>query len=317
MKLKRSSQVARVLVVSGWLVIAGCLALFRPLQGAHAQEPPSAEQIAPMEERLRSYPVFYNFAIPHVQEMFTSGQALGNRANVFTTVGDSNTTNGDFMRPIGLERNFCELGPYTHLQETIDYFSVSPREGQRNSFTNDSAAAELGFSSAIVLDPFWADARLCENNESPLMCEYRLTKPAVSIIMLGQIDINYGQLTADEYRANMEEIIQESIAQGVIPVITTIVFLPSRDVYGLSLEYNMALLDLVEAYQVPLINLWAAVQGMPNVGIGPDQSHLSTRVGSFCSFDGPEQTLGGVLRNLLTLQALDELRLDVLAPAAP
>jgi hypothetical protein len=35
-------------------------------------------------------------------------------------------------------------------------------------------------------------------------------------------------------------------------------------------------------------------------------------VGKFCSFDGAEKQVGGTLRNLLTLQALDILRQKVL-----
>jgi hypothetical protein len=96
-------------------------------------------------------------------------------------------------------------------------------------------------------------------------------------------------------------------------VLSTIVFLPERDVYPLSLQFNMVILDLADEYQIPLINLWRAVQDLPNVGIGPDRSHLRAQVGRFCSFDGSEQELGGTLRNLLNLQALELLRENVLA----
>jgi hypothetical protein len=165
----------------------------------------------------------------------------------------------------------------------------------------------------MVLDPFWADQSLCQRNESPLLCEYRLVRPSVAVIMLGQIDVNQARLSVEDYAANMETIVQSTIAQGVIPVITTIVFKPDRNEYARSLEFNLALVRLSEQYDLPLLNLWAAVQTLPDSGIGPDQSHLRARVGDFCAFDGPEQELGGTLRNLLTLQALDELRATVLA----
>lgn len=300
------------------LVVVGGLLLPRPTysqQSALTDDP----EILAIIERLEATPFFLNITTDAVYEIFEHGQQLGNRADVFTMVGDSNTTNGDFMRPIGLERNYCEYGDYEELQETVAYFSaVEPREGQRNSFTNESAAAAKGFGTAHLLDPFWAEPSLCERNESPLMCEYRLTRPSVAIIMLGQIDINYGgPATPEQYRANMEQIIQQSIDQGVIPVLTTIVFLPERDVWPLSMRYNDVLLDLAETYQIPLINLWRAVQPLPDYGIGPDRSHLKARVGDFCSFNGPEQELGGTLRNLLTLQMLDELRRTVLTGQQP
>lgn len=265
-----------------------------------------------MEARLLETPIFVNMDSETAAEIFAAGQGMGNHADVFTTVGDSNTTNGDFLRPIGLPRNDCNLGDYAYLQATIDYFSTPPTTDNTNSFTRDSIAADRGFSTYSALDPFWADAAVCEPNESPLTCEYRVVKPSISLIMLGQIDINYAGTDVDSYRENMEQIIAETIDQGVIPVLSTIVFLPERDVYPLSLQFNMVILDLAEEYDIPLINLWRAVQPLPNVGIGPDRSHLRAEVGRFCAFDGTENELGGTLRNLLNLQALDQLRMHIL-----
>jgi hypothetical protein len=187
----------------------------------------------------------------------------------------------------------------------VGYFSLA-----LNSFTHHSIAARKGFNSTAVLDPFWATASACASGESPLMCEYRTVQPSVAVIMLGGIDIN--DMTTANYSLNMRAIVQMSIPRGVIPVLTTFVVLPERDVYERSLEFNMMLLDIAEQEQIPLINLWAAAQALPDSGIGPDRTHLKAQVGSFCSFDGAQDRLGGTLRNLLTLQALEQLRLSVL-----
>ena len=97
-------------------------------------------------------------------------------------------------------------------------------------------------------------------------------------------------------------------------VLTTFVVLPDRgEIYERSLEFNMMLLDIARDEQIPLINLWAAAQTLPDDGIGPDHTHLKAQVGSLCSFDGAQQQFGGTLRNLLTLQALDQLRQNVLS----
>lgn len=291
----------------GVMLVVFMLKLWDAAQAQSSTDP----SIQIMTERLQSVPIFTNLGTPRVYDIFHWGQQISKRADVFTTVGDSNTTNGDFMRPLGLSQSDCDLGAYANLQATIDYFTAAFEGQENNPFTRKSAAADRGFGSANVLDPFWADRGMCERGETPLLCEYRVSRPSAAIIMLGQIDINFGGLSADEYRANMERIIRHSIGDGVIPVLTTIVFLPDRAEYRQSLEYNMALLDLSQAYDVPLINLWAAAQSLPNYGIGPDRSHLAARVGSFCSFTGAERELGGTLRNLLTLQALDELRRTV------
>lgn len=265
-----------------------------------------------MMERLRAAPILYNMTTERVLEIFQQGQQLGNRADVFTKVGDSNTTSGDFLYPMGLDRNYCDLGPYSYLRETIDYYAAdSPREGEDNSFTNFSLAADNGYSSASALDPFWA-TEPCAGNESPLLCEYRLVRPSIAIIMLGLMDVRYDS-DPEAYRANMDRLVQASIEQGVIPVLTNNVVLPDQETlsFDLSIANNIALLDIAEAHQTPMINLWRAVQTLPDYGIGPDRTHLKAEIGSFCSFDGPEQEIGGTLRNLLTLQALDEIRRHV------
>ncbi|MEP7293454.1 MAG: SGNH/GDSL hydrolase family protein, partial [Chloroflexota bacterium] len=265
-----------------------------------------------MERRLFETPILLNMATERSRQLFAQGRALGNRADVFTTIGDSNTASGDFLQPIGMDADaYCNWGDYAYLRETVDYFSAAPSETSRNSFTHRSVTAQVGFSSAAVLDPFWASAEVCRAGESPLTCEYRSVQPSIAVIMLGGIDVS--SLTTAEYGTNVRRIVGESMARGVIPVLTTFVVVPQREVYERSLEFNMALLDTAEAEQIPLINLWAAAQTLPDEGIGPDHTHLKAQVGSFCSFDGAQQRLGGTLRNLLTLQALDALRQNVLA----
>lgn len=270
--------------------------------------------VAAMETRLMSVPVLYNMDSERLADIFALGQSLGSRADVFTTIGDSNTTNGDFLQPIGLDGGEqCQWGEYEPLRATVDFFSVSPDGEDANSFTHESIAAFRGFTTTAVLDPFWATDARCEGGESPLLCEYRVARPSVAVIMLGGRDVL--ALTADAYRQSMTEIVEISILRGVIPLLTTFVVLEERaDVYPLSLEMNMALLDIAQSAQIPLINLWAAARDLPDHGIGPDRSHLKARVGDFCNFDGAEAELGGTLRNLLTLQALDALRDGVLEP---
>lgn len=272
--------------------------------------------IPSMERRLYDTPIFQNITAARARQIFAAGQGMGNRADVFTTIGDSNTTNGDFLQPIGMSADaYCDWGAYADLAGSVGYFSVAPTadNADANSFTHHSQAARKGFNSAAVLDPFWASEDVCRRGESSLMCEFRLVQPSVAIIMIGGIDIN--DMDTPQYAANMRAIVQTTIQQGVIPVLTTFVVLPERGelLYGRSLEFNMALLDIAAAEGTPLINLWTAAQSLPDHGIGPDRTHLKAVVGSFCSFDGAQALYGGTLRNLLTLQVLDALRRDVLA----
>lgn len=264
-----------------------------------------------MIDRLNATPVLYNLNTNRIREIFQHGQSLGNRAGVFVKVGDSNVTSGDFLRPFGLGRRYCRPGVYSYLQETIDFFAAFRFQNGTNSFTRRSGAAFNGLSSFSALDPLWAPTR-CDANESPVACENRLTKASVAIIMLGLMDVRYST-DIEVYRQNMEQIVQISTEQGVIPVLTTIVVLPDQPAlnFDTSIRINAALRDIAEAHQTPLINLWAAVQSLPDYGIGPDRTHLKQVVGKFCTFDGAEHEFGGTLRNLLTLQTLDELRRNI------
>lgn len=276
-----------------------------------APTPIAPGDTAAMERRLRTTPTLYQMTTPTVRTIFENGRLMGNRSDVFTVIGDSNSSNGDFMYPLGLDQpGICQYGnTYAYLQDTTRYFSTIMDGTGHNSFTHDSQTADRGFNTESIFDPFWASDEVCAADESPLMCEYRTTRPAAAVIMLGGIDVN--SLDTERYGANMRAIVETSIRNGVVPILTTFVVLPDRDVYPLSLEFNMQLLDIAERYQIPVINLWAAAQALPDMGIGPDHTHLKAHVGSFCDFTGAEQEYGGTLRNLLTLEALDVLRRDV------
>ena len=268
------------------------------------------ERLLGFIDTLLSTPIFYNMDTDMLDEIFAQGQALGNRVDVFTKVGDSDTTSGDFLQPIGLGAQYCELGSYDYLQATIDLYSTPPLNGIRTSFSNTSIAAINGLTMVAALDPFWTDSPACNNGESPLACEYRLVEPSVSVIMLGRMDVTYFDTAF--YRENAVRVIEDSISRGVIPILTTFVVLPDNFAWENSIEFNATLVDLATAYDIPLINLWRAVQSLPQFGIGPDLTHLHHQLDQFCNFTGAETELGGTLRNLLTLQALDLIRRSTL-----
>jgi len=262
-------------------------------------------------ERLLATPPLINADSPLLADVYAAGEASGNRADVFTRVGDSDTTIDGYLRPIGIQNmRYCDFGPYAYLTETVQFFSVSPREGVLNSFDNTSIAARNGLTMAAALDPLWADDPFCAANETPLACEFRRVRPSIAVIMLGRMDTIY--FSEDFFRRTAQRVLDATLAAGVIPILTTFVVLPDDPEWEASLVFNNTLVDLAEANGVPLINLWRAVQPLPQFGIGPDLTHLSYAVGTFCAFTGSEQTYGGTMRNLLVLQALDEVRRSTL-----
>ncbi len=246
------------------------------------------------------------------QAIFNTGQAMGNRADVFAKVGDCMTTFHAFLLPFGSGEYV--LGDYAYLQPTIEfYWQTSPREHVANSFVNDSLAARDGFSVGSVTEPGWANTQFCGHDESPLACEYRIIKPAVAILLFGAVDVHY--LSADEFRYYLSRAVEFSIGQGVIPVLNTI---PADWDYRWAemLELNNVVVDVAQAYGVPLVNLWRATQALNHGGVNPaDRLHLSFDGSRTIDFTGdPVAWDGYTMRNLVTLQTLDALRRAVLAP---
>ncbi|HLA44834.1 MAG TPA: SH3 domain-containing protein, partial [Aggregatilineales bacterium] len=91
-------------------------------------------------------------------EIFANGQARGNRANVFSKVGDSLTVATYTLYPVGWGQ--YNLRGYGNLQSVVNYFS-SATARDSNSYANTSLAADNGWTSADILDPGRANPGVC------------------------------------------------------------------------------------------------------------------------------------------------------------
>jgi hypothetical protein len=240
-------------------------------------------------------PKYADIPLPGVErlrEIYRAGERSGMRAGVFSKVGDSLTANGMFLVPFGA--GDYSLGEYGYLQEAIDFYS---RETARtaNSFANDSLAARTGWRAGHVLDP--AKARSpCEPGESPLACGFRIVRPAAVVIMLGTND---AMSPAGDFREAMRRIVAFALDRGVIPILTTIPELRGQGVG----PYNAAIRDPAVEWEIPWIDLHAALTPLPNQGLGPDGIHLSWVEPAV--FEPQYLQHRMTMRNLLTLQALD------------
>lgn len=260
-----------------------------------------------MRARLESIPVLYNMVNDRVIEIFDRGKEMGNNPRVFMKVGDSLTALEVFLIGFGDPSKY-DLGPYGYLQETIDFFSVPPRPGASTSFTNQSIAAQRGFVSAAVFDGAWVNPAVC--SEAPLYCEYGQIKPSVAIIMFGSQDMQV--VGAYTFQANMYRMVDDLVKRGVIPVLTTIPGHPDFH-WEDAIVFNNIILNISRDYNIPVINLWKVTVTMPNYGVRQDDlMHLSHGGNMFSFANGEENIYGANARNLFTLQALDELRRNVL-----
>lgn len=239
----------------------------------------------------------------HARTIFERGQQLGNRANVFSKVGDSLTVATYVLYPIGWGSH--TLYDYEYLAPVIQYFSAATARAS-NSFANISLSADNGWTTQSVFDPTLANPELCLEGEPPLLCEYRIVRPAVALILLGTNDV--AELSLEAFRGNLRNIIEISIHKGIIPVIST---LPNRRGYEQQvLAFNQAIRTLAYEFGVPLWDYGGVMALLPNGGLSEDGVHPSWPPGDFsAAADFSDQNLqyGYTTRNLSALQMLDAI----------
>ncbi|MBC7811106.1 MAG: SGNH/GDSL hydrolase family protein [Burkholderiales bacterium] len=243
----------------------------------------------------------------NARDIFLRGQALGNRADVFSKVGDSITVATYFLYPFGWQGS--NLRDYGYLGPTLQYFSnTTARDG--SSFTNTSVAAGNGWTTGYVLDPRHAPPQFCAN-ESPLACEYRLVRPSVALIMFGTNDA--ANLTSADFGANLSQIVEITINSGVVPVLSTI---PPRPGWERQIEqFNAIIINTARDYDIPLWDYNSAMRTLPNSGLSNDGVHPSWPPGDTieaANLTAANLRFGYTMRNLTALQVLDALRRQVL-----
>ncbi len=291
--------------------LAALLLMLPALAPVHAQAP--TPTLAPLVE-----PVMGSFdpasvedvdlsALPIIPELSDTARAIlldslaqGRDPHAFVKVGDCMTEDPAFLYP--LADGEVIWGDYEGLRATLEYYS----EGEDNPFGRKSQAAAGGFNAASVIDSLWANPEFCEAGETPLACELRLAQPSVALIMFGTNDVYY--LDEAQFDYFLRSVLVETITAGTLPVLSTF---PLRPEFPEKAElYNRIVARAAEDYDIPLINLWRALEPLPHQGVDPeDTTHLTSPAeGTAAQFTDEALQSGFAVRNLLTLQMLDALR---------
>lgn len=242
------------------------------------------------------------------REIFQHGQSLGNDPQIFSKIGDSITASRLFFSQIG--QGAVQLGDYEYLRPSMSYF-LAGRIGPNNPFSHASLAARTAWRSDDLLDPALRTQGVCLAGESPLVCEYRVSRSAVALIMIGTNDL--AQVSTTDYRRNLETIVEISIAWGVIPVLSTLPDRLNSPTSGRVILFNDIIRDVSLEYDVPLWEYWGALQTLPNWGISIDSIHPSYPEDmATATFTPQGLRYGYTLRNLTGLMVLDALWRQIL-----
>jgi len=263
---------------------------------------------APPRLDLHAYPVvpvMRGAVATRVRTIVRVGRKYGNRARVFSKVGDSVTDWVQFLNPVGT--GGLRLGSYTNLQGVVNWY-LPEIARTKNSFANLSMAARGSWTSGSLLHPGGSfDISVCGTAETPLDCELRVTRPAVALIMIGTNDLPHGDLNA--FAGNLDRILWTCENRGVVPVLSTIPYRKDHpDLFNRVGAYNEVIVRVAQAHNIPLWNYWLAMESLPYHGISGDNVHPSIpQDGNTAIFDPDHLTAGFTMRNLTALQVLNSL----------
>ena len=219
------------------------------------------------------------------KEIYARGLAAGNDPHSYSTIGDCQSEPDVFLGIYATNRYW--LGQdYQYLQESIDFF--------HDSFDRQSLAVRNGMSAPSALSPEWAYKNQCESGESPVTCDLRVHKPSIVFINLGTNWLPGASI--DAYEKYLRQIVDLVVKAGALPVLST----KADDVEGGN-RINQATARVAHDYDIPLWNLWRAVQDLPNGGLDASRKdvYLTTE-----AWDR---------RNFTALMVLDRLRTELKA----
>ncbi len=228
----------------------------------------------------REWPVVPTLSARAIQ-VYQQGLALGNNPHNFSRVGDCQSVPAIFMGLYDDKERYWLGKDDEYLQETIDQFA--------GSFSRQSMAAKDGFGVASVLSPLRANPELCNSNESPLQCEFRIQKPSLAFVAMGTNWAPGAEITFEKY---LRQIVEFSIARGVVPILVT-----KGDNIEKDFKINEAIARVAYDYNMPLFNAWRAIQFLPRHGLEDNGIYLTVDAWNVRDFTGL-QTLDSVWRGL-------------------
>jgi hypothetical protein len=204
---------------------------------------------------------------------------------------------------------FYDLGSSSDLQSIIDWYNATDLGGV-TSLTRDSLAVGDGWRVEDLLN-----VNNCDGTRTPIQCEIDATQASVILIAVGYNDAVAGTDSA-AFRDQLDQVVQIALDNNVIPVLITL--RPTSD--GGTTEQNTrsindAIIDVASSRNVPLLNLWAALNMLP--GKGQDGSPFTQSPnGAGDLSDSALSAYGLSVVNQNLLRVLNNLKMVVFPDAA-
>ena len=263
--------------------------------------PPAADGFVRYPADARHSPI-----TPAVAEGLAAiaAQSPDTGADLFAKVGDSITVSTAFLHCFA-DDGATDLAGRSELEETLLAFRAGDAAGS-TPWDRTSAAAGSGWNAGTLLD----------GAPSPLTSEIDALAPRFAVVMLGTNDVGFENPVW--YGENMTRVIDQLIAAGAVPVMSTI---PPRDddagAAALVPLHDAIARGIAEARQIPFMDFHGALLPLPDHGLAPDGVHPNGFPGGACVLGADGLQYGYNVRNLLALEALDRARRAVLAGEAP
>ncbi len=228
----------------------------------------------------------------NVLNIFGQGKAFGRDPNTFSILGDSLIATPQSLAQ--WDQATYTLGDYAYLQPTINQYA--------GSFGRYGPSVRVGLHSWSVFDPLWADKEFCRPNEDVLTCEIRLNNPSVMLVFLGSNDAG----VPGGFIMNYRQVVETLVANGIVPILAT----KADRFEGPDNANNLAIREVANELQVPLLEFDILADTLPGRGLGPDNVHLTFLEPLDYSSPGL-MAIGYPVHNLSVLMILDKVRREI------
>jgi hypothetical protein len=214
----------------------------------------------PIPKYWREWPIVPTLSFTSKDILQRAQQNPDLNLNVFSKVGDCQMTSDTFLGGYAKGQYAIPDG----LNEAINWFAIS--------LTDESITAYNGLGINSVLNPMFGYAaghHECMKDETPLACELRINHPSVVLIGMGTNWKPYAEISFEKH---LRQVIDEIVATGALPILAT-----KADNIEEDWKINEAIAKVAYEYDLPLVNVWLAVQDLPNHGLqAPKNIYLSS-----------------------------------------